>query len=79
MPGMRQRRSCGRLAAPDRFQSPGDGFDAGYNPIQDWFAMDDSIKRKDYEAEHQRPSGQTVWRYRMHITLEEAVEGRLPE
>lgn len=45
-------------------------------PIQDWFAMDDSIKRKDYEAERINvPSDSNhYWRYRMHITLEKLIE-----
>lgn len=45
-------------------------------PMQDWFAMDDSIKRKDYEAERINiPSDSNhYWRYRMHITLEKLIE-----
>lgn len=45
-------------------------------PIQDWFAMDDSIKRKGYEAERINvPSDSNhYWRYRMHITLEKLIE-----
>jgi 4-alpha-glucanotransferase len=45
-------------------------------PMQDWFAMDDSVKRKDYEAERINvPSDSNhYWRYRMHITLEKLIE-----
>ena len=45
-------------------------------PMQDWFAMDDSVKRKDYEAERINiPSvSNHYWRYRMHITLEKLIE-----
>lgn len=44
-------------------------------PLQDWFAMDDSIKRKDADAERINiPSHPNhYWRYRMHITLEELL------
>ncbi|RHJ84323.1 4-alpha-glucanotransferase [Parabacteroides sp. AM08-6] len=44
-------------------------------PLQDWFAMDDSIKRKDASAERINiPSHPNhYWRYRMHITLEELL------
>ena len=45
-------------------------------PMQDGFAMDDSVKRKDYEAERINiPSvSNHYWRYRMHITLEKLIE-----
>lgn len=45
-------------------------------PLQDWFAMDDSIKRKDCEAERINvPSDpHHYWRYRMHITLERLMQ-----
>lgn len=41
-------------------------------PMQDWFAMDDSIKRKDIESERINvpANSRHYWRYRMHITLE---------
>jgi len=40
-----------------------------------WFAMDDSIKRKDIESERINvPANSThYWRYRMHITLEQGL------
>lgn len=45
-------------------------------PLQDWFAMDDSIKRKDCEAERINvPSDpHHYWRYRMHVTLERLMQ-----
>ena len=45
-------------------------------PLQDWFAMDDSVKRKDYEAERINvPSVPNhYWRYRMHIPLERLIQ-----
>jgi len=44
-------------------------------PIQDWFAMDDSIRRQDIEAERINiPADPNhYWRYRMHLTLEELM------
>lgn len=44
-------------------------------PLQDWFAMDDSIKRKDCEAERINVPADAhhYWRYRMHITLEKLM------
>lgn len=41
-------------------------------PMQDWFAIDDSVKRKDIESERINiPSVPNhYWRYRMHIPLE---------
>ena len=44
-------------------------------PLQDWFAMDDSIKRADPEAERINVPANSMhyWRYRMHITLEELM------
>ena len=44
--------------------------------LQDWFAMDDSIKRKDIESERINvPANSThYWRYRMHITLEQLLQ-----
>lgn len=45
-------------------------------PLQDWFAMDDSVKRKEYEAERINiPSDPNhYWRYRMHISLERLMQ-----
>ena len=45
-------------------------------PLPDWFAMDDSIKRKDIESERINvPANSThYWRYRMHITLEQLLQ-----
>ena len=45
-------------------------------PLQDWFAMDDSIKREDCEAERINVPADSrhYWRYRMHITLERLLE-----
>lgn len=41
-------------------------------PLQDWFAIDDSIKRPDSEAERINIPAISpyYWRYRMHLTLE---------
>ncbi|WP_102407968.1 4-alpha-glucanotransferase [Parabacteroides bouchesdurhonensis] len=45
-------------------------------PLQDWFAIDDKIKRKDIEAERINvPSNSShYWCYRMHITLEKLLQ-----
>lgn len=45
-------------------------------PIQDWFAIDENIRRKDIEAERINiPADPNhYWRYRMHITLEELMK-----
>ena len=45
-------------------------------PLQDWFAMDDSIKREDYEAERINVPADAhhCWCYRMHITLEQLLK-----
>lgn len=45
-------------------------------PLQDWFAVDDSFKRKDSEAERINiPANSThYWRYRMHVTLEKLLQ-----
>lgn len=45
-------------------------------PLQDWFAMDDAVKRKDIEAERINIPGNSnhYWRYRMHITLEKLLQ-----
>lgn len=44
-------------------------------PIQDWFAMDDTVKRKDIEVERINVPADphNYWRYRMHITLEDLM------
>lgn len=44
-------------------------------PLQDWFAMDDSIKRADIDSERINvpANSKHYWRYRMHITLEELL------
>lgn len=44
-------------------------------PLQDWFALDDTVKRADTEGERINvPSNSThYWRYRMHITLEDLM------
>lgn len=41
-------------------------------PLQDWFAIDDSIKRKDIDSERINVPANShhYWRYRMHVTLE---------
>lgn len=41
-------------------------------PLQDWLGMDDSLKRKDAEAERINVPSEPLhyWCYRMHITLE---------
>lgn len=45
-------------------------------PLQDWFAIDDTLKREDAEAERINvPANSThYWRYRMHITLESLLQ-----
>lgn len=45
-------------------------------PLQDWFAMDDAIKRPDAAAERINIPAEPnhYWRYRMHITLERLLE-----
>ena len=47
-------------------------------PLQDWFAIDDSIKRKDIEAERINVPADPkhYWRYRMHIPLEKLLEAK---
>ena len=44
-------------------------------PLQDWFAMDDSIKRPDIEAERINVPAESrhYWCYRMHIPLEQLL------
>ena len=44
-------------------------------PLQDWFAIDDIIKRYDVEAERINvpANPKHYWRYRMHITLEQLL------
>ena len=48
-------------------------------PLQDWFAMDDTIKRPD--ANDERINDPTnpnhYWRYRMHITLETLLQSTM--
>ena len=41
-------------------------------PLQDWFAIDDTVKRKDIEAERINVPANSnhYWCYRMHIPLE---------
>ncbi|MDR0572682.1 MAG: 4-alpha-glucanotransferase [Tannerella sp.] len=41
-------------------------------PLQDWFAIDDKIRRPDAEAERINipANPDNYWRYRMHITIE---------
>lgn len=45
-------------------------------PLQDWFAMDDAVKRLDYEAERINIPANPFhyWRYRMHISLEKLMQ-----
>jgi 4-alpha-glucanotransferase len=45
-------------------------------PLQDWMAMDESIRRTDYEAERINipANAHHCWCYRMHITLEQLLE-----
>lgn len=45
-------------------------------PLQDWLGMDDTIKRKDAEAERINVPANPAhyWRYRMHIPLEELLQ-----
>lgn len=45
-------------------------------PLQDWFAMDDAIKRKDIESERINVPANPMhyWRYRMHVTLEKLLQ-----
>ncbi|GHT34343.1 4-alpha-glucanotransferase [Bacteroidia bacterium] len=44
-------------------------------PLQDWLAMDDTLKRVDYETERINIPANSVhyWRYRMHITIEDLI------
>jgi 4-alpha-glucanotransferase len=44
-------------------------------PLQDWFAIDDSIKRSDIESERINvpANSRHYWQYRMHINLEELI------
>lgn len=45
-------------------------------PWQDWMAIDEELKREDYDAERINIPSKTnhFWRYRMHLTLEELLE-----
>ena len=44
-------------------------------PLQDWFAMDDAIKRSDVDSERINipANPKNYWRYRMHISLEQLM------
>lgn len=44
-------------------------------PLQDWFAIDDTVKRNDYEAERINipANASHYWCYRMHLTLEKLM------
>jgi len=44
-------------------------------PLQDWLAIDDSLKRVDIEAERINIPARTnhYWNYRMHITIEQLL------
>ncbi|MDL2245705.1 4-alpha-glucanotransferase [Parabacteroides sp. OttesenSCG-928-J18] len=45
-------------------------------PIQDWFAMDDTVKSPDIQSERINVPADphNYWRYRMHLTLEQLME-----
>lgn len=45
-------------------------------PLQDWFALDDSVKRPNIAPERINVPGNSshYWRYRMHITLEKLLQ-----
>ena len=45
-------------------------------PLQDWMAIDDTIKNPDCEMERINIPAHTnhYWRYRMHISLEELLD-----
>lgn len=45
-------------------------------PLQDWFALDDSVKCPDIAPERINVPGNSshYWRYRMHITLEKLLQ-----
>lgn len=45
-------------------------------PLQDWFAIDETIKRKDADAERINipANSQHYWQYRMHITIEKLLQ-----
>ena len=45
-------------------------------PLQDWFAIDDTVKRKDIESERINVPANSnhYWRYRIHIPLEKLIE-----
>ncbi|MDD2437720.1 MAG: 4-alpha-glucanotransferase, partial [Massilibacteroides sp.] len=47
-------------------------------PLQDWLAMDDTLKRVDERVERINVPAQTnhYWRYRMHLTLEDLLQAR---
>ncbi|MDR1880615.1 MAG: 4-alpha-glucanotransferase [Tannerellaceae bacterium] len=45
-------------------------------PLQDWFAVDDTVKRKDIETERINIPANAAhyWRYRMHLTIESLMD-----
>lgn len=45
-------------------------------PLQDWFAIDDAIKRPDAESERVNIPAISpyYWRYRMHVSLERLMD-----
>ena len=45
-------------------------------PLQDWFAIDDYIKRSDIESERINvpANPRHYWQYRMHINLKELIK-----
>ncbi|MDR1918071.1 MAG: 4-alpha-glucanotransferase [Tannerellaceae bacterium] len=45
-------------------------------PLQDWLAIDEALKRKDYDTERINVPAHAAhyWRYRMHLTIEELLE-----
>ena len=45
-------------------------------PIQDWFGIDESIRKEDYKSERiNNPANpENRWNYRMHVTLEELIK-----
>jgi 4-alpha-glucanotransferase len=44
-------------------------------PLQDWFALDDTVKRKDDASERINVPADPMhyWRYRMHVTIEDLL------
>jgi 4-alpha-glucanotransferase len=45
-------------------------------PLQDWFALDDTLKQEDIESEriNMPENPRHYWRYRMHISLEQLLQ-----